>query len=475
MPKLRFVLTVIACCLALLFAISVMAQNGEKKFQWKDNEKAFVDLVRDGNFESIKKAVSEGANVNSRWSNGVSALRWAIMNCDYETVKLLLDNKAIVPKGDGLLRYCADCGLTPSTGAYVTEQPWKLAEPKKIEDSIKIAKLLLAHGIDMDDTDHKSVGSSTALETAARWGLLEMARFLLDNGARVTEQVMNMAAYSGRKEVAELVFQSIKDINERERAGRSALGYAAGRGNGEVTAFLLEHGAKAGIDDLVGAAGGEDIGALEVLLPKFPDVDAEANSCCHGRPGTALMAAAGNGRIQNMELLLSKGANINKQNSQGETALMLAEYRSQKQAVEFLLKKGADPETGKHFFDPGGYYSPKTELIHSGYKIENIDLYSYIEKKECSLELKTSADQESHWYFTSAPIVRPDLISLVFDSTPIGTIKIEGSFIEKQGHFWDSDMLNGSNVPVAEVTVTISDSKESKKIEHVFLTYFGGD
>ena len=463
-------LRVFACCLALLSAISVMAQNGEKKIQWKDNDKAFVDLVRDGNFESIKKAVSEGANVNARWSNGVSVLRWAVMNCDYETVKLLLDNKATVPESDDLLIECAACGIPRRPGAWVTKKPWELAEPKKIDDSFKIAKLLLAHGVDIN---HHSTGThgtfKTALEEAVQWGLLEMVQFLLDNGAKVTIEEMNWAAYRRRIEVAELLLQRIKDINEKDKAGRSALHSAAGTGSREMTALFLEHGAKADIEDMVIAAGCEDIGALEVLMPKFPDIDAQANS------HTALMAAARNGRIQNMELLLSKGANIDKQNSKGETALMLAEYRSQKEAVEYLLKKGANAEAGNHVFDPGGYYSPKTDLIHSGYKIDGFDFYNYLDKNECSLELINTADQDNNWYFTSTPIMRPDLISLVFDSTPIGKISIEGAFIEKQGHFWDSDVINGQNVPVAEVTVTISDSKESKKYEHVFLTYWAGD
>ena len=62
---------------------------------------------------------------------------------------------------------------------------------------------------------------------------------------------------------------------------------------------------------------------------------------------TPLIAAASRGeRSQNadvMDVLIEKGANVNKQNNQGETALYVASKNGQKLAVEILLSHKANP------------------------------------------------------------------------------------------------------------------------------------
>ena len=54
------------------------------------------------------------------------------------------------------------------------------------------------------------------------------------------------------------------------------------------------------------------------------------------------MVAAFYGRKEIVELLLSKGADVNAKDSKGETALMVAAFYGRKETVELLLSKGAD-------------------------------------------------------------------------------------------------------------------------------------
>jgi len=59
------------------------------------------------------------------------------------------------------------------------------------------------------------------------------------------------------------------------------------------------------------------------------------------RIGTGLMIAAWEGNIEMMELFLSRGANVNRANQNGEQALLLAAWHGHVDAVRWLLDRGA--------------------------------------------------------------------------------------------------------------------------------------
>ena len=97
------------------------------------------------------------------------------------------------------------------------------------------------------------------------------------------------------------------------------------------------------LTDLIENSKKGDIEKVNVLLDKtnvgVNDQDKDGM--------TPLIAAASRGeRSQNadvMDLLIEKGANVNKQNNQGETALYVASKNGQKLAVEILLSHKANP------------------------------------------------------------------------------------------------------------------------------------
>jgi len=64
------------------------------------------------------------------------------------------------------------------------------------------------------------------------------------------------------------------------------------------------------------------------------------------RVGTGLMVAAWHGHLQLMELLVARGADVNKSNALGEQALMHAAWRGQAEAIKWLLAKGARINNG---------------------------------------------------------------------------------------------------------------------------------
>jgi len=64
------------------------------------------------------------------------------------------------------------------------------------------------------------------------------------------------------------------------------------------------------------------------------------------RIGTGLMIAAWYGNIPMMELLVRRGADVNRTNDLGERALMHASWRGQADAVKWLLAHGARVDSG---------------------------------------------------------------------------------------------------------------------------------
>ncbi len=60
-----------------------------------------------------------------------------------------------------------------------------------------------------------------------------------------------------------------------------------------------------------------------------------------GRIGTGLMIGAWEGNLEMMRLFISRGADINAVNANGETALALAAWRGKKEAVAWLIERGA--------------------------------------------------------------------------------------------------------------------------------------
>jgi hypothetical protein len=58
---------------------------------------------------------------------------------------------------------------------------------------------------------------------------------------------------------------------------------------------------------------------------------------------TPLMAAALRGQVETVELLLDRGAGIDRQNLHGKTALYLAAQNGHAPVVRLLLERGADP------------------------------------------------------------------------------------------------------------------------------------
>jgi cytohesin len=139
---------------------------------------------------------------------------------------------------------------------------------------------------------------------------------------------LHSAAFSGRKEIAELLIAKGANVNAKAKGGDTPLD-AADR---ETAALLRKHGGKHGT--IHGAAGGGDIEAVKEFLAAGTDVNAT------NEWGVTPLHSVATKEIA--ELLIAKGAEVNAKNNDGYTPLHWAASGGHKEIAELLIANGAD-------------------------------------------------------------------------------------------------------------------------------------
>ncbi|POM78898.1 Ankyrin repeat domain containing hypothetical protein 52 [Phytophthora palmivora] len=198
----------------------------------------------------------------------------------------------------------------------------------------------------------------TALSVAVQCGHLAISRFLLGVGANVdTKDIEGMtplmiASRNGQLRLVELLIARGADLELCCNSGHSALHFAAGNGRLEVVRELVSAGANLhardqirGLTPLMYAAmyGHADI--VKDLLPLScqRDVDTIETKC--NKKCTALYLAASQRRKTVCELLLDVGrAAVDARDWKGYTPLMVAAKRGYVEIVQVLLSRGANIE-----------------------------------------------------------------------------------------------------------------------------------
>ena len=139
----------------------------------------------------------------------------------------------------------------------------------------------------------------------------------------------------------------VYEVEEKDSEGNAVLLTACGAGNCELAKFLVDAGAKVNSankrDDtpLLVACGAGKLELAEMLIA----AGAEVNSA--NRQGdTPLLAAFGAGKLELAEMLVSKGANVKAVRGDGAGLLSLAIVSQQSEMLKFALTRG--PERLQH-------------------------------------------------------------------------------------------------------------------------------
>ncbi len=172
-----------------------------------------------------KLLISKGAEVNPPGRNFISPL--------YNTVQF----------GKNQFYYC---GWTDRDGKKIRIIS-SIDNPNSAEEYIKVAKLLISAGADVNAKYH----NRTPLYIAVIKSWKEMAELLISAGADVNSRnedlqstPLHIAAEDGNKDIVELLITKGADINAKDKDGKTPLKLALENGRKVIVDLLHRHGAR---------------------------------------------------------------------------------------------------------------------------------------------------------------------------------------------------------------------------------------
>jgi ankyrin repeat protein len=330
--------------------------NGPPKTVSIENQEEGYNQVRAAFFAVSEPPPWEDAAhpVHSAASFGTVADVEEILKRDEQAINSLDEmgdtplNRAVVQEHEDIADFLLAHGADPNIPNRNGQTPLEQASSRGKATGLALAKLLLAHGAQVNPTNETEF-RIPPLEWAVSSDNLELVNVLLTHGASLKSATTNgdtplhTAAGRGDLEIAESLLSHGADPNATIIGGTTPLHEAAEGGSVEIAKLLVAHGAginwtnSSGMTPLLYAAGrgGERTGVecLEFLLSKGATLDSVDE-----RGDSALHIAAYYGNTAVIESLLKHSINVNARNNRGQTALKLAK---DPKTAELLRQNGA--------------------------------------------------------------------------------------------------------------------------------------
>jgi uncharacterized protein len=201
-------------------------------------------------------------------------------------------------------------------------------------DLSKVGSLLQA---DLSLLSAKEPSGISAVLVAAYSGRGEIRDLLIARGAQL--EIHDAAAAGQLARVKELVASNPALAKAFSPDGFPVVALAAVFGHFDVTRYLAEHGADinaaatngSGYNALTGSVTSGHTEIVSWLLEKGANPNYR-----YGPSYTPLLAAAANGRLDILKLLLAQGADLKATSNDGKSALSIATERNHSAVVEFL-------------------------------------------------------------------------------------------------------------------------------------------
>ncbi|KAH9066250.1 ankyrin repeat-containing domain protein [Lactarius vividus] len=329
--------------------VQVLLDHGAKADTKNDQDETPLHVMSRGKFDSQDGArvaqllLDRGADVNARQKDRCTPLHEISRFGRLDIARVLIHHGAKANAEDSFLR-------TPlhavSIGEYESQ-----------EDGARIAQLLLEHGVDVNARDR---GRETPLHLASACEKLEIVRVLLDH-ATVKNDQGQTPSHQGSEEHG-------VDVNAHRGDLWTPLHIASFYGRLEIARTLLDHGAKANVENnllktplhyvVEGNYESQEDGVRIARLLLEHGADVNALDIYHGTPlhsasssgkleiARTLLERAGmkNDRGQNLSHLglEERGVDVNAHRKDHWTPLHLASHCGNPEVARMLIDHGAN-------------------------------------------------------------------------------------------------------------------------------------
>jgi len=348
----------------------------------KSKEEQLIQAVEEKDTIKVTELIKKGAKINYRRQDGqVSPLDCAVIGGDVELVNLLLNNGADVNSQtrngytalstalanglpgieiiDSLIRHGADVNAK----SFVEQWTPLLIASNKVPLNEPAIRRLVEAGAQING---HNVFGETPLMYAAAFASDGLVEYLLKNGAdpKLTNKEGLSAIHFAAKSTGELYLHALEGSIEQtaKTAGAGVTFHKEGmqvfaddfsKKNSlvrpKVIKLLLEYGADinattvSGLTPLKCALLVDNFEMANVIIQYGADIN-------YGDE-TALMTAVWHNRIDIVDFLIKKGADVNHKKTTGENALEWAVFNGNEDIAKLLLNAGAKKDFSKAFLE----------------------------------------------------------------------------------------------------------------------------
>lgn len=324
----------------------------------------------------VKYLVKNGADM---YSYEITALYQAVLNLNPKLVEYFLDEGASIEKAGGTDVYgnimMAAAGSkfnnsndkspvdltllekSAENSAKITQMIIDKVDKKLINDSLEgktpliiavgnsyidTAKILIENGADVNAVD---IEGWSALSYAVNNGDIEIAKLLLENKAKIKDELLiaiKSPIVESRINMMKLLIDNKANINYTDENGFNPLNIAIESGDMELTKFLITNGANVnslmqdGVSLIGYAIAQNNMDLLQILIENGANVNYTGGDSWAKTP---LQTASRLGLDNVVRILLTRNADINAVDMNGNTALHTAALNSQLSVVKLLLEK----------------------------------------------------------------------------------------------------------------------------------------
>jgi ankyrin repeat protein len=197
-----------------------------------------------------------------------------------------------------------------------------------------------------------NAGQVEALAAQNKNELNELKGIGSNVGGGLDQTQLMVASWNGQKDVVFALLEAGADVNIRNSSGWTALMAAAAKGHAEIQEVLIDHEADVnakfwnGYTPLIWSVRHGPIRTIERLIEAGGDVNAASVGDRSGleksyEGTTPLHEAIKGKKPEIVDLLIRKGADVNRANRQSQTPLYAAVITEQEEIVRRLIREGA--------------------------------------------------------------------------------------------------------------------------------------